>query len=87
MSDDSLVTFFPHSLPTHILKSYFPMGKFLGGTSAINHFIFNRGHPRDYDDWAKNTGDSTWSYKNVLKYFKKSENYHGDVQRAGTVST
>lgn len=35
--------------------------------------IYNRGHPRDYDDWAYKHGNEGWSYKEVLPYFKKSE--------------
>ena len=31
----------------------------------------------DMDNWANYTQDDSWSYKNMLKYFKKSENYSG----------
>lgn len=34
--------------------------------------IYLRGHRRDYDNWH-NFGNPTWSYDEVLKYFKKSE--------------
>jgi choline dehydrogenase-like flavoprotein len=37
--------------------------------------VYLRGHPRDYDNWANITGDGRWSYKNVLPYFLKSEDY------------
>ena len=37
--------------------------------------IYLRGHPRDYDQWANVTGDPRWSYRNLVPYFKKSENY------------
>lgn len=37
--------------------------------------MYARGHPEDYNYWANFTGDSLWEYKNVLKYFKKSENF------------
>lgn len=36
-----------------------------------------RGNPNCYDNWANSTGDPTWKYDNVLPYFKKSLDYHG----------
>lgn len=37
--------------------------------------MYARGHPEDYNNWAKITGDNRWKYENVLPYFKKSENF------------
>ncbi len=37
--------------------------------------VYLRGHPRDYDNWANLTGDTRWSYRDVLPFFKKSEDY------------
>lgn len=51
---------------------YVPSGKLLGGTSAINGMIFNRGQRMDYDHWAQ-LGCRGWSYEEVLPYFKKLE--------------
>ena len=47
-------------------------GKVLGGTSAINHQIFLRGLPGDFDHWA-DLGNDEWSYTKVLPYFRKLE--------------
>ena len=47
-------------------------GKVVGGTSAINHQIFLRGTPEDYDHWAS-LGNDQWSYLKVLPYFRKLE--------------
>ncbi|XP_047995649.1 ecdysone oxidase-like isoform X1 [Leguminivora glycinivorella] len=49
-------------------------GKMLGGSSANNYMSYVRGHPHDYNSWAKKLKDPCWRYENVLSYFKKSEN-------------
>ena len=61
-----------------------PRGKVLGGSSSINGMVYTRGHPHDYDDWAK-MGNAGWSFREVLPYFRRSEDnlvwraslYHG----------
>lgn len=55
-------------------KLYWPRGRGLGGSSAINGMIYIRGHPSDYDQWRQ-TGLAGWGYDDVLPYFKKAENY------------
>jgi choline dehydrogenase-like flavoprotein len=50
-------------------------GKVLGGCSSINAMIYMRGQARDYDEWARMTGDSNWSWRSVLPVFKQSEDY------------
>lgn len=52
---------------------FLPRGKVLGGSSVLNFLIYQRGHPDDYDDWAR-MGNQGWSYSEILPYFKKSEN-------------
>ncbi|OXA50883.1 Glucose dehydrogenase [FAD, quinone] [Folsomia candida] len=54
-----------------------PRGKILGGCSSLNWMIYQRGNPKDYNEWVKATGDDEWSYDNLLPFFKKSETYHG----------
>ncbi|MEP6998067.1 MAG: choline dehydrogenase [Betaproteobacteria bacterium] len=64
-------------------KIYWPRGKTLGGSSSINGLISVRGQREDYDHWAA-TGNTGWSYDEVLPYFKRLEHavdgdpaYHG----------
>jgi choline dehydrogenase len=54
----------------------YPRGKVMGGCSSINGMIYMRGQSRDYDEWAKLTGDDSWRWNQVLPVFKKTENYH-----------
>ena len=49
-----------------------PQGRTLGGSSAINGLVHNRGQREDYDDWAA-LGNRGWSYAEVLPYFKRTE--------------
>lgn len=64
-------------------EMFWPRGKTLGGSSSSNAMCYIRGHSHDYDAWAA-AGCDGWSYKDVLPYFKRSQNqergadqYHG----------
>ena len=66
-------------------RVYWPRGKTLGGSSAINGMAYVRGNPSDYDHWRQ-LGNSGWSWDDVLPLFKRSENqerganeYHGAI--------
>jgi len=56
-------------------KMYWPRGKVLGGSSAINAMVYVRGHPEDYKEWAKVAPN--WNWKDVEPYFKKMEAWKG----------
>ena len=51
-------------------------GKVLGGCSSINVMAYTRGHPNDFNRWAKE-GASGWGYHDVLPYFRKGETWEG----------
>jgi choline dehydrogenase-like flavoprotein len=61
-------------------RGYQPRGRGFGGSSAINAMVYTRGHPLDYDDWAR-LGCDGWAFDDVLPYFRRAEcnerNQHG----------
>ena len=54
----------------------YPRGKGLGGSSSINGMIYMRGQARDYDSWARLTGDDEWRWNDVLPDFKAHEDHY-----------
>ncbi|HLH81957.1 MAG TPA: FAD-dependent oxidoreductase [Trebonia sp.] len=60
-----------HSLKTSV---FWPRGKVLGGSSALNGMIYVRGARQDFDNWAYN-GAAGWSFDEVLPFFKRSEDF------------
>ncbi|ODM95207.1 Oxygen-dependent choline dehydrogenase [Orchesella cincta] len=56
---------------------WWPRGKALGGTTAINVGVYNRCLRKDYDSWANFTGDSSWSWENLRETLNDIEDYHG----------
>ena len=50
----------------------YEQARILGGGSAINALMTNRGAPADYDEWQR-LGAEGWSWENCLPYFRKLE--------------
>lgn len=64
----------------------YPRGRVLGGCSSINGMIYMRGQARDYEAWAKITGDDSWSWQNALADFKAHENHYRLDQGADPIT-
>lgn len=62
-----------------------PRGRGLGGSSAVNGMVYNRGNRADFDGWAEQ-GLPDWSYAHCLPYFKKMETFDRgeDAYRGGS---
>ena len=65
-------SFMGQSTPERPERVLVARGKVTGGTSAINHQIFLRGLPEDFDAWAA-AGNDEWGYLKTLPYFRKLE--------------
>ncbi len=59
--------------PAHRVRFWFPRGRVVGGSSAVNTCIALRGQPSDYDEWAS-LGLQDWSWDACLPAFKRLEN-------------
>jgi choline dehydrogenase len=53
-------------------KVVWPRGRVIGGSSSINGLIYIRGHPQDFDGWAR-LGATGWSHAEVVPYFESVE--------------
>jgi len=64
--------------------SYWPRGKVMGGSSAINAMVYVRGQAKDFDDWQA-AGAKGWGWKDVAPIFKRMETWSkgGDDIRGG----
>ncbi len=51
---------------------YWPRGKVLGGSSAINAMVWIRGHPQDYEDWRA-AGNPGWGWDEARAAFRAIE--------------
>jgi choline dehydrogenase-like flavoprotein len=60
------------------------VGKIVGGCSAINAMMFDRGSRADYDAWGAVAGeeyvDKGWTWEGLLPYFKKSVKFTEPTQ-------
>jgi choline dehydrogenase-like flavoprotein len=79
-------------------RVWWPAGRLVGGSSALNAMIYCRGHAASYDRWR--AGESAtpevpeWDYQALLPYFRKAEDFedgasawHGTGGPVGVSST
>ncbi|AXI80096.1 mycofactocin dehydrogenase MftG [Peterkaempfera bronchialis] len=50
----------------------YPVGRVMGGSSAVNGALALRGLPADFDTWAA-AGNDAWAWQHVLPYFTRLE--------------
>ncbi len=55
-------------------RLWYPQGRTLGGSTAVNAMIYVRGIPQDYDRW-ESLGNAGWGYADVLPWFRRSERH------------
>jgi choline dehydrogenase len=61
-------------------RIFWPAGRLVGGSSAVNAMIYCRGHRGSYDRWRSTIGGSdapAWDYDALLPYFRRSEHHDG----------
>lgn len=56
-------------------RSYWPRGRVLGGSSAINAMVWVRGHHGDFDDWGEIA--SGWSWQDLAPVYQRLECWSG----------
>ena len=53
-------------------RDYWPRGRLLGGSSAINAMVYIRGNRSDYQDWEA-AGNTGWGWNDVLDAYREME--------------
>ncbi|MFG1357613.1 GMC family oxidoreductase [Xanthobacter pseudotagetidis] len=56
----------------HGQSIYWPRGKVLGGSSAVNGMVYAWGEAREYDGW-RDQGLAGWGFSDLLPYFRRME--------------
>ncbi|MDB5552258.1 MAG: dependent oxidoreductase family protein [Rhizobium sp.] len=65
--------------------NYWPRGRVVGGSSAINAMVYARGQPSDFDAWEA-AGNPGWGWKDVLAAYRRMEDHDlgaSDLHGAG----
>jgi choline dehydrogenase-like flavoprotein len=51
----------------------------MGGSSAINFGVYSVGARDDYQEWARITGDESYTWDNIQRRFKELETFHEKI--------
>ncbi|GME26134.1 BetA, Choline dehydrogenase and related flavoprotein [Neofusicoccum parvum] len=54
---------------------HYARGKCLGGSSALNFLIYQRGSEQSYQRWAEMVGDDSYTLANLLPYFERAVSF------------
>jgi len=54
---------------------HYVRGKCLGGSSARNYMVYNRGTVDAFAKWAADVGDTAWNWEGVYPYYRRSPHY------------
>ncbi|KAI0052741.1 GMC oxidoreductase [Auriscalpium vulgare] len=61
----------------------YPRGKVMGGSSAINSMVWQRGSRADYDAWGTTfENGEEWNFDALLPFFMRSESWHPPEENA-----
>ena len=63
-------------------RLYWPRGKVLGGSSAINGMAYVWGDPAEYDRW-RDMGNDGWGYADVVPCFRRMEDAPNERRERG----
>lgn len=66
---------------------YYPQGTTLGGSSTRNFMWYQRGSAGSYQKWADEIGDSSYTFSNLLPFFKRSVKFTEPNQQARAANT
>jgi choline dehydrogenase-like flavoprotein len=61
-----------------------PMGKLIGGGTALNRQVWERASKSDYDAWV-DLGNPGWGWDGLLPYFKKVYTLKGSTCSASEI--
>lgn len=54
---------------------HYARGKCLGGSSARNYYLYQRSTVDTQQQWADQVDDASWTFANLLPYYKRSVNF------------
>ncbi|XP_031636375.1 alcohol dehydrogenase [acceptor]-like isoform X2 [Contarinia nasturtii] len=63
-------------------QSFWPRGKTLGGSSAMNAMLYVRGNRRDFDLHWQTAAGADWNWESILKYYTRFESNNNEANHA-----